>query len=301
MRKFVNILSIALIIIVTSKIGAMNDVPMSNVQLVQAVEQAPTVHHASIATTDGICHLARLPADVLNYITQFVTSETQTELIERTCVPKEVPCQYYEQLLTPIGVPPSRQRNIRVEFCPDQTKFVLFEELHGLSKKTLTIFDLKKQQKMYTQDLNKPSICLVGLSRCGQMFANIQRNVDPFTFLMVNKGVHSGDVLVIKNIVTNQIQEIFIPNHSLDTISICFNKQGTHLIMHRMVRRDSRWTEEECRTKRTRDHLIFELAPDVKIEEETIAKTLNEYFKRNRVCNNIANQSLSIQGDYTKI
>jgi len=84
-KKFASVLSIALTVIVVAKINSMDDLTMVDAMQVQTVVQASTVDRAS-APTDGICHLARLPVDVMNYIARLLDldyGETEAEFIEQ--------------------------------------------------------------------------------------------------------------------------------------------------------------------------------------------------------------------------
>jgi hypothetical protein len=291
---------IVLIIIYTSTISAMNDVPMSDVQPVQAVEQALTVDRAS-APTDGICHLACLPVDGMNYIAQFLpfnNRETKEELIARTCEPKTVPHQYYEDLLTHIYAGPTMipenncDRNIKVAFCPQKTKFVFFENFHGMGflKMTLTIFDLTTKTTIFTQKFDATIVRHLALSQCAQMFAFICNKIDDPSYYYVEEP-HYENALFVKNIKTEKIQKFSIPKQSVNINSIAFNKQGTHLIVHGVdlnkitishgVHDYDAYEDDRC-------HLIFPLESDAKIIEEKSEKKLDEYFRQNWICREIA-------------
>jgi hypothetical protein len=271
-KKFASVLSIALTVIVVAKINSMDDLTMVDAMQVQTVVQASTVDRAS-APTDGICHLARLPVDVMNYIAQLLDldyGETEAEFIERTCVPKKVRNEHCESLLARTEEGPF-SRTLKAAYCPDQTKFVLLEIFTGMycPKDTLTIFNLRTKKIMYTQNPDRTHVCFVGLAQSAPMLAFIHQH---------ETSTEYKDILVIKNVVTRAKQEFSIPDNFFKIVSIGFNMQGTHAIVHGTYYR-------ELDQSAVRGHLIFPLEPEAQAKSE---KTLKDYFRRRQICNNIA-------------
>jgi hypothetical protein len=288
-KRFVNILFVALIIICTSKTCAMADVPMTDVEPVQTIAQEQVVDLASIPTDGGICHLARLPIDVMNRIAQllpFNDRETEAKFIERTsCISKAVPCQYYEHLLAPLAELSSKQRGIGVGFCPDKTKFVFVQLLWTIEPELLTIFDIKQGRKTHGQYICGRTTPLIALSQCGQMFAIIKMEVG----FSEHHGCQSfKPVLFLENTVTKKTEEFSIPDRLLQVTSVGFNKQGTHIIVYGLDGNKVRFSPRRNDfTGKLTHHFIFPLESDAKIIEEKSEKKLDDYFKRRPICKKI--------------
>jgi hypothetical protein len=244
------------------------------------------------------CYFELLPHELLNYIAEFLPfndRESEEEFIARTRIPKKVPREYYQYVPVPTEFCIFKKLHTHsVVFSADETKIALYMLFYHAnetqSSRLLTIFDLKtKQVLLHDEDLPSTASKHIALSRSGDMFAYIQSTLDVNAKCVDDKGC-SSTVLVIKNNSTKATQQFVIRDSFYNISSVDFNKQETHMIVHGIdYNKLDTAAPGKLSMKEPLHHLIFPLQSKESNMQNTNThkNTLEEYFRRCRVCNKI--------------
>lgn len=242
------------------------------------------------------CYLAQVPTEVLDHIAQhlpFHDRESDAEAVERTtphlidgqqpwyqCITQEHWIQFAVHDTTRLW-PPGRTLG---SYSSDQSKIIFmrkydWQEHPSLDapKPKVAILDIGKNTIMLSERvatlaaMDRESVSHIALSRNGSLFAELQSQVDN---TQMGIGVmHYKNALVIKNSITNGMEEFEIPGHFGSIVAIGFNKQSTELILH-----------GSCRS-----HIVplIVLLTTQEEHEAKSKKTFHEYCRQHWICKNI--------------
>jgi hypothetical protein len=245
---------------------------------------------------DTVCYLTLLPVELLNYICQLLLWETETEeeLIRRTGIEKNetFPKSYYRYFgcKNSLGI-----ENIVGVFSPDKNKIALFERFcedcanpyvcNKCISPQFIIVDLNPEKEedrtLFAGFLKRRYYRTIGISCSGNMYAAIKIDIKNKEIAMESRREYQ-DVMVIRDIKNNRKRNFEIPDDFIVS-RLMFNKQGTCVIAY---------TCDDCCASMQKKYLLFDLKNDVDktiiVEEKKNEQNwLLDYFRHNRVCQNI--------------
>ena len=218
---------------------------------------------------DDICHLNRMPVEVLDYIAYFLM-ESKEEFVARMYNKYDCKvCDFY------------RRHHLR-EFCPDDLNSLStrYQYIHSYSW-----FTLNHNNVEYKGCIKKKEINCIALSRHMDMMGI-------FRFENKSTGTHtSGDVEAILEIQKidlkkdkygkeNEIvfgQEQCLVFHVQCPTLMGFNEQGTLFMACKKNDETGKWSQYIYSLKK---NVLSKIEDDIKISNK-----LQQYFRDNRVCN----------------
>jgi len=242
-----------------------------------------------------VCYLAQMPLDIHNLITYFLTcdwqDETEKQFITRTTPEKNIGDPFNAFLVNNVSVLIGVM-HYNPAFCCDYSKFVLIRKFYKEPRAKLTLFDLttdKDERKiLYEVELESASYSAVAVSRVAKMFATVETRPikDTLGKHKKNKIIHTLKI----NKIGSQLQKIdHVPGHIDTVLAADFNKQGTHIIVHGMLKK-----QENTNLK---PYWIYALKPKVEKnstvrQSEVVSQTpLQKYFLEKGVCKNLQKKS----------
>lgn len=237
-------------------------------------------------SSKSICHLLQLPDEIKRYIAFLAFEwELEKEFVERTRIQEQVPCMYYENLLT------SKEASYNAVYCPHKINIALLELLPGDSRQaTITIIDSANNTLVHSEKLNQlTSHAAVAVSQHAALFATIRRTTLGYRELTSKNNVA---VLEVKNISTQKIQEFDIHALFPRINLISFNKQGTQIIVHTVVEATcikGKITESNPVPSRftkinpTSPYKVFDLKTEVQ-DGITSVRPLEYYLRQQLIC-----------------
>ncbi len=260
---------------------------------------------------DTTCYLALLPAELWNYIAQFLPWEEQEEFIGRTTIEKdeEFPKEHYAYFSDDIHL---KKGVIHGVFSPDKHKVALCDWLVHMCyvpdctscrASTLIIVDLQQPEEdkvIHVGHFDNGHRCAIGLSLTGTMFAMIKKNKDKEEdcigsywdrqdVLMIHKIIEKSDAYKMSEDSMESRLVKVVENYTckvpddFTVARLMFNKQGTHIIAY----------GQDYRCEPTREnYLLFhlknldkEVIIEEKKEEKKDKNVLLDYFRHYCVCN----------------
>jgi len=234
---------------------------------------------------DSVCYLFAMPIDILNYITGWLMWESEKECVERINIVKTVPEKFFHWFPFESRRCSAWESNIasgvKAFFCPDETKIALYEVVCGICcGPQLVIIDDEQEREenkvIYNGQLEAGSYRTMGLSSLGHMIAVIYKQSVDYDDIQLGY----RDVLVVKKMATQEVRKFDFPD-CFTPITLAFNKQGTHVVMH--------GDEVMCGRKESK-HIVFALKNSDPEPHNAIAKPehlLQDYCRHNRICKNI--------------
>ena len=212
--------------------------------------------------------LTKLPVEIQNYIAFFAYEyELEKEFVERNHKQKYVKFEYYKNFIVPSD---RKCKGYSATFCPAQDNIAFLELFckDSLSSK-LTIIDRIHNKAVHTENMDNIIHSSVALSRRADMCAIVQTRTIPLRDLVPIKT--SVNMLMVKHIGTDTVQEFPVPNYFPTIEAIAFNKQGTSIIVDGYKQQ----------------HIIFPLKVDAE-NARTSDKPLQYYFNKKMICQNLA-------------
>jgi hypothetical protein len=217
--------------------------------------------------------LFELPVEIQDYIAFFAYEhESEKEFVKRTHRQKYVDFMFYKNFIIPGEV---KRRGYSAAFCPTQTNIALLELLRGDSLPSkLTIIDRVHNKAVHTENVDNVVYSSVALSRHADMCAIVQTKTIPFRESVAVKTC--VNMLMVKHIGTDTVQEFPIPNYFPTIEAIDFNKQGTCIIV------DTNHDKQQ--------HIIFPLKADPE-NARTSDNSLRYYFNKKMICKNFVSNA----------
>jgi hypothetical protein len=250
------------------------------------------------SSSNGICYLNTLSAELLNYIASFLM-ESEEEFIARTCIQKAmreaipIPKDCCEFLVN------YDCHSALYALCPNETKALLLvrkRELcnNGRSKMDIDhvmIIDRQKNNNNYKLNNNYDFIYTRGSGDFGEHICTALSPGGNMIALFSEMRMHYGENVCRKSFL--EIRKIYLTKNGapssitlakqqellllrLEPTWIGFNKQGTHLIAH----------GKDPITKEARCH-IFSLKMIDANQSRVITTNMQEYLRDKFVCKSI--------------
>jgi hypothetical protein len=257
--------------------------------IVPTIHAMDTMEIIKIVGTDEPkeCYLAQLPTDALNHLAHYLDFyvESDAEAIERTTPMTDelklshqgITQEHWAQFAT-LSWPLSGIT--RGSYSSDRSKIVFMRKHHWqesaslfAQKPKVAILDISKNTVTLNEKLaalaamDGECVSCIALSPNGTLFAELQSQVDDTS---TGIGVmRYKNVLVIKNSITNGMQEFEIPGYHSPIVAMGFNKQDTKVIVHEL----------------NSHHIVSLTTPEE--HEAKSKKTFSDYCKQHLICKNI--------------
>jgi len=249
---------------------------------------------------NNVCYLAMLPADVWNYIAQFLPWEEQEKFIARMHGEKdeEFPKEYYAYFGCENGL---GIEHVIGTFSPDKKKIALLEKNHEACldtqictmcrAPTLVIADLEEKQQddriLFVGTVDTRYYRTIGLSSSANMYAVIRKERKNEAMVTMASHRDYKDILVVYNRTKKQECTFDIPD-DFYVSCLMFNKQGTCVIAYahdfscKPMQKNYRLFDLKNVDKKEND------ADEKAVVENKDAKNrLLDYFRHYRICKEI--------------
>jgi len=240
--------------------------------------------------SENVCHLAHLPAEIHAHIALYLTfpnSESDEEFIARSRASENITQEHREILEK------HEQGNYRWgggslgiirTYSVDDSKIISLEKV--AENPRVTIFDTHnktERESVHLATLFKEDmlgIKHIAFSRNGTRCAQLQAQE-----IEVNWLKEWQHWIIIKNILSDEIQQFLIPANYENFISIGFNKQGTKIIVH--AKEDLFWNDFILGKSKSKS--IYHIVPLTTPEEhkEKNEQTLEAYLRCMACCKDL--------------